>query len=349
MASKISIELGGHSIRAAIFENGKTSIIPLGYSDSPHSCPSVAVRVAPDKFYFGEYAKYWVFNEPCNFYHLPDIESSSPILDSLYTSLFKFVIEKIKREGWTLPYSCTIIVPTNYASSDPRKNRIANAAKEAGISIVDFQFDAIALCAKRASIAEKESLLVFDLGYTGLSVSVLHRINNALQLLSSVRDNEIGGRLFDALIIKDIETNIPTRTSESFMSELFLSNGIAECAAHIKEELSFKEEVTQSIISSDYSISRLKFSNMIAPIFSSAMQACKEAILQSGKEYSDIHQVVLCGGCSNIPLVANLITKHFVGNGSQSLKILHYSNTVDYKYDTCFGSFFSNYSYPLSF
>lgn len=349
MASKISIEIGGHSIRAAISENGKTSIIPLGYSDSPHSCPSVAVKVATDKFYFGEYAKYWVFNKPCDFYHLPDIESSSPILDSLYTSLFQFIVEKIKRGGWTLPYSCTVIVPINYATSDPRKNRIVNAAKEAGIPIVDFQFDAIALCAKRASIAENESLLVFDLGYTGLSVSVLHRKNNALKLLSSVRDNEIGGRLFDAQIIEDIEANMSTRVHESFMSELLLSNSIAECASHIKEELSFKEEVTQSILSSDYSISRFKFSNMIAPLFSSALQTCKEAIQQSGKDYSDIHQVVLCGGCSNIPLVADLITKHFTGNGSQPLTVLHYANTVDYKYDTCFGSFFSNYSYPLSF
>src|SRR4029079_7735359 len=51
-------------------------------------------------------------------------------------------------------------------------------------------------------------------------------------------------------------------------------------------------------------LSRSKFEQMIEDIVARAMEPCKKALSDAGKKVEDIHEVVLVGGSTRIPLVA---------------------------------------------
>lgn len=349
VSSSIAIEIGSHSIRAAIIINGKPIPIPLGFSSSPFSCPPVAVKTSADRFYFGDYAKYWVFNSPESFYHICDIEDSSELLQPIYKSLFDFVLCNIKNMGYEFPYSCIIIIPAYYASADPRKSRIKFAAERAGLKNVSFQSDAIAACMKGASIDNGETVMTFDFGYSGITISVIRRSNSGLDLVKSIRNDTIGGRRIDGLLIEEIEQSFSSYVSEDILANLLYMNNLAICAEQIKEELTYTDKCTQSIIQGEFTISRQHFVDLIAPLFSSVLLSCKEVLNSAGLKYSDIKQVFLLGGCSNIPFVQEFLKKQFIGNGCKSIRIINLASAPDYKHHACFGSVFSNNSSSLKF
>lgn len=348
-SNSISIEIGSHSIRAAIIINGKPKPIPLGFSSSPFSCPSVAVKTSTGRFYFGDYAKFWVFNSPETFYHICDIEDSSELLHSIFTSLFDFVLCQIKNMGYEFPYSCTIITPAYYASADPRRSKIKYAAESAGLENVSFQSDVIAACMKGASIDIGETVMVFDFGYSGITISLVRRSNSGLDLVKSIRNNSIGGRQIDGLLIEEIEKGISNSMGNDILANLLYMSNLAICAEQIKEELTYVDKCTQSIIQSKLTISRKHFDGLISPLFSSVLLSCKEVLNSSGLKYSDIKQVFLLGGCSNIPFVQEFLKKQFIGNGCVSIRIINLASTPDYKYHACFGSVYSSNSSSLVF
>ena len=347
------MEVGARSVRAAILTGRSAEPnpipIPLGYSSAPYSCPSVAVSVPHDGYLFGDRAKDWLYSNPGGFIHLADVHAGSIMFGKVYKALFLFVLDRVRQCGWERPTSCTVVVPTSYAVSDPRKQTIANAAKEAGISDVRFQYDIIALCSRKASLSDGESLLAFDLGYSGLSLSVVTRKASDLKLAGSVRNAEVGGRVFDGLLFEDILNGMSADFRNEILSNLLLSNGVAACAERVKEDLSRYTSVRQPAVTIEYSIDRDRFNGLIAPSFATVPQSCTEVLDQAGMGYGDIHQVILCGGCSAIPFVSDFLVKLFAENGNDTVQVSRFARTPDYLLEACLGGLNAIHSLKIVF
>ena len=58
-------------------------------------------------------------------------------------------------------------------------------------------------------------------------------------------------------------------------------------------------------------LSRSKFEQMIEDIVNRAMEPCKKALSDAGKKISDIHEVVLVGGSTRIPMVQAKVKEFF--------------------------------------
>jgi molecular chaperone DnaK len=58
-------------------------------------------------------------------------------------------------------------------------------------------------------------------------------------------------------------------------------------------------------------LSRSKFEQMIEPIVMRTMEPCKKALADAGKKISEIHEVVLVGGSTRIPLVQAKVKEFF--------------------------------------
>lgn len=347
--SELSIEVGSHTIRAAIRMNGKIEKIPLGYSSSSFDCPSVACRMSDDHYIFGDYAKYWVYSTPGNYLHIDDIQIGSEDYGSIYKSLFRFILNKIKQFKWAKPLSCRIVIPAYYPPSDPRKTILKQSAIDAGISDVSFVSDVNCICSKMASLSNGENALMFDFGYSGVTLTIVKRNNSHVEIIKSLRNTELGGRIIDEKIIQIIDMNIPESREMDLISKLMLNNMLAECAEYIKEELSFSDECIMPIIYNNHVFKRSELVNLISSGFSGVLQSCKELIFSAGLQYSDISQIILSGGCSNMPLVEEYILKYFIGNDNGKVRITNCAQSSDYKYLGCLGAFYSNYSSSLLF
>ena len=340
MASRIAIEVGSHSLRAVICIDRRTMQIPLGFSSSPYSCPSVAVRTPDGRIRFGDYAENWLFNAPGNFVHIADVEPSAELFYDIYRALPLLLSDRIRQCGWPLPTSCVIVIPAYYEALDPRRGIIESAVKSAGIQTVSFISDVAALCYKKVSLEEGRLALAFDLGYSGLTVSVVERKGNGFSVAGSVRDSSAGGRAFDSLIVKKIEESFETERIAG-LSRLSLAVKVAECAERVKEELSGCESSSHSFAAGTVSVSREEFLSMATPLLSRALSACKEALRLSDCPFTEISQILLCGGCSNIPCVRELLSQYFLGNGNGMAVIHSLSDNPDYKLDPCLGALYS--------
>lgn len=339
MASRIAIEVGSHSLRAVICIDRRTMQVPLGFSSSPYSCPSVAVRTPDGSIRFGDYAENWLFNAPGSFVHIADVEPSSELFSDIYRALTFFILDRVRQCGWELPTSCVIVFPAYYEAVDPRRGIIESAVKSAGIQTVNFISDVVALYYKKASLEEGRHVLAFDLGYSGLTVSVVERKGNGFSVAGSVRDISAGGRMFDSLIVEKIEEAFENEHPAG-LSRLFLAVKMAECAERVKEELSVCESCSHSFAAGTVSVSREEFCSMTAPLLSRALSACKEALRLSGCSFTEISQILLCGGCSNIPYVRELLSQYVIGNGNGRVDIHLLSSNPDYKIDACLGALY---------
>lgn len=343
MANSISIEIGSHSVRAAVWNGAKTELVPLGYSSAPYFCPSVAVCLDGDRFLFGDYAKNYIYTNPENFHHISDVDSQSQLAPVLYGALFRFIFDKAKCLTKGGLSECIIVVPSYYGKIDPRKTVLTDAARSVEMSEIRFMSDAEALCSGKVQIDNGSVILVVDWGYSGLTISSVYREEHNLKVKYS-KHNDFGGRYLDSLILSDVENSIPSIQLDGALSQLLIAGALGESAGHIKEELSHNETCQQSVIIGNYEISRSHFVNLAAKSFADALKLCKEVLDNSGLSFADIGQIVLCGGCSNIPYVMDLFSQYFVGNGNAKVKICRYSDRPGYQFDACLGAFVSNSS-----
>src|SRR5690606_2753702 len=58
-------------------------------------------------------------------------------------------------------------------------------------------------------------------------------------------------------------------------------------------------------------IGRPTFERMVEDIVARAMEPCKKALSDAGKKASDIHEVLLVGGSTRIPLVQQKVKEFF--------------------------------------
>src|SRR5262249_60399768 len=58
-------------------------------------------------------------------------------------------------------------------------------------------------------------------------------------------------------------------------------------------------------------LSRAKFEQMIEDIVARAIEPCRKALSDAGKKVSDIHEVVLVGGSTRIPMVQAKVKEFF--------------------------------------
>ncbi|HMG25136.1 MAG TPA: Hsp70 family protein, partial [Kofleriaceae bacterium] len=66
-------------------------------------------------------------------------------------------------------------------------------------------------------------------------------------------------------------------------------------------------------------LSRAKFEQMIEDIVARAMEPCKKALSDAGKKVSDIHEVVLVGGSTRIPMVQAKVKEFFAREPNRSV------------------------------
>lgn len=342
MGSNISIEIGTHSIRGAVMINGKPHKIPLGYPSSPYSCPSVAAKHHEGNFIFGDYANDFRFCSYGEFYHIADIEPSSDLYCPLYKGLANYISERLKRYGYAHPSSCTIIVPTFWGTVDPRKTKIENSFKAAGIDRISFIPDIVALCRYNAFLEENSPVIAFDFGYSGTTISIIKREGDRIAILATVRKENIGGRAINGILLKRIDSEKSLSTNSLTFPPLLLLEKQAECAERINEELSFSETVSQSFITDIYTLNRQEFFDMTKHLFISAIQSCKEILAKANLSFSNISKVLICGGCSNIPFIEDLVNKFFIGNCNKTIGLKKISEGADYSYYQCFGALYSN-------
>ena len=232
-----------------------------------------------------------------------------------------FILKNLAERARTVlghTISRAVITVPAYFTDAQRK-----ATREAG-EIAGLRVERIINEPTAASLAydidhrEASRILVYDLGGGTFDVSVVATENGVVEVLSSAGNNRLGGDDFDALIVERLNRHLESDAgSASLRKNRAVQARLLHAAEAAKRRLSSEpfvaiEEDNLALVSGKpvhltYELARIDFeADILDPLQGSLHQVTK-ALNDAGVRSHELDLVLLVGGSTRIPLVAQLL------------------------------------------
>ncbi|MER3464486.1 MAG: heat-shock protein Hsp70 [Chitinophagaceae bacterium] len=157
---------------------------------------------------------------------------------------------------------------------------------------------------------EEKTVAVYDLGGGTFDISVLHIANGIFEVLSTNGDTYLGGDDFDNAIVKYWQEQLKINDLE-LKENKSLAQLLRVTAEEAKKQLSAKEEFTTIIDGKEASLSRQTFETLAQPLVLRTITSCINALKDAKLTIDDIHEVVMVGGSTRVPLVKKTVSEFF--------------------------------------
>ncbi len=212
-----------------------------------------------------------------------------------------------------------ITVPAYF--TDAQRQATREAGRIAGLEVARIinEPTAAALSYESRSSGSRR-ILVYDLGGGTFDVSVVAIEDGVVEVLASTGDNHLGGDDFDALIVKRLNTHVESELGiEGAGDNLLLQARLRRASEQAKIELStqpFVRVEEDHIASVDgeprhlsFEVSRADFEQDLEEMLARTMQSVTTALNDAGVVPSQIDRVLLVGGSTRIPRIAQLLAE----------------------------------------
>ncbi|XP_061125028.1 heat shock 70 kDa protein 14 isoform X1 [Syngnathus typhle] len=160
-------------------------------------------------------------------------------------------------------------------------------------------------------------VLVYKLGGTSLSVTVLQVNGGMFRVLDTHTHHSIGGESFTQALAQHLATEFKRTfkhdVTENARAMLKLMNG-ADMAKHSLSTLGSANCFVDSLHDGtdfDCNVSRARFELLCSSLFNKSIQPIRSLLEQTKLSATDINKVVLCGGSARIPRLQQMIRDMF--------------------------------------
>ena len=213
-----------------------------------------------------------------------------------------------------------VTVPAYF--NDSQRQATKDAGKIAGLEVKRIINEPTAAALAYGLDKTKEQLIVvFDMGGGTFDISILEVGDKVVEVVSTNGDTHLGGDDIDHRLMDWLVAEFKKDTGIDVSKDKMVLQRLKESAEKAKIELSSVQETEVNLpyLTADATgpkhllkkISRSKFEQMIEDIVARAMEPCKKALADAGKKITDIHEVVLVGGSTRIPMVQARVKEFF--------------------------------------
>lgn len=222
-----------------------------------------------------------------------------------------------------------ITVPAYF--NDSQRQATKDAGAIAGLEVLRIinEPTAAALAYGFDKGKKEEKIVVFDFGGGTFDVSVLEVGDSVIEVKSTDGDSHLGGKDIDQKIINFLADEFKKESGIDLRSDTLALQRLDEAAEKAKIELStaMESEVNIPFITSDASgprhllvkISRAKLEELTAEFIDRAMAITKRAMEASGFSTSQINEVILVGGQTRMPKIAERVKEYFGKEPNKSI------------------------------
>ena len=250
---------------------------------------------------------------------------SSPELASIVLTKLKAAAEDYLGE----PVEEAIItVPAYFNDSQRQATKDAGTISGLKVQRILNEPTAAAL-AYGMTLKSLGKVAVYDLGGGTFDISILELQDGIYQVLSTGGDTYLGGEDFDQLIINWLVEEFQKETEIDLTGDRMALQRLKEAAEKAKCELSnsTQAEIVLPFISANQSgpkhlntvLNRTNFEKMIDPLLERTIEPCHRALKDAGLNPKDVDEVILVGGQTRTPKVAEVVTKVFGREPSRSV------------------------------
>src|SRR2546422_4590448 len=211
--------------------------------------------------------------------------------------------------------SAVITVPAYF--NDDQRQATKDAGKVAGLDVKRIINEPTA--ASLAYGLDKESdqtILVFDLGGGTFDVSVLEIGEGVFEVKATAGNTHLGGDDWDQRVIDWMVAEFKNAHGVDLANDKMAVQRLKEAAEKAKIELSSLQETTINLpfitatsdgpLHLDLSLTRAKFQELTTDLLESCRGPFEQAIRDAGLTKDEIDRVILVGGSTRMPAVADL-------------------------------------------
>lgn len=235
------------------------------------------------------------------------------------------ILQKMKKTAedylGTEVTDAVITVPAYF--SDSQRQATKEAGQIAGLNVrrIINEPTAAALAYGIDKADKDENIVVYDIGGGTSDVTVLNFGGGVFEVISTNGDSHLGGDDFDQVIIDWLVNEFKNDEGIDLSKDSMAVQRLKEAAEKAKIELSSNSstEINLPYISAEggvpkhlvKTLTRAKFEQLSAELIARLHTLCKEALSKSKLDKKEINEVILVGGSTRIPAVANVAKVEF--------------------------------------
>ncbi|MGX5357018.1 molecular chaperone DnaK [Kocuria sp. KH4] len=243
-------------------------------------------------------------------------EISARILMKLKTDAESYLGDKVT--------DAVITVPAYF--NDAERQATKEAGEIAGMNVLRIVNEptAAALAYGLEKGKEDELILVFDLGGGTFDVSLLEVGKDeddfsTIQVRATAGDNRLGGDDWDQRVVDWLLSQVRSKTGADLSKDKIALQRLKETAEQAKKELSSATSTNISLqylsvtpegpVHLDERLTRAKFEELTRDLLERTEKPFQDVIAEAGISVSDIDHVVLVGGSTRMPAVAETVQR----------------------------------------
>jgi molecular chaperone DnaK len=235
-----------------------------------------------------------------------------------------FILQKMKDTaeaylGETVDQA-VITVPAYF--NDSQRQATKDAGKIAGLEVLRIINEPTA--ASLAYGLDKKgsgTIAVYDLGGGTFDVSILEIGDGVFEVKSTNGDTLLGGEDFDQRVVDYLADEFKKEHGIDLRSDRLALQRLKEGGEKAKVELSsaMETDVNLPFITADQSgpkhlnikLSRAKLESLVDDLIQRTVEPCKKALKDAGLKASEVDEVILVGGMTRMPKVADTVKSFF--------------------------------------
>ncbi|MFJ6211847.1 molecular chaperone DnaK [Streptomyces sp. NPDC092296] len=230
-----------------------------------------------------------------------------------------FILQKLKRDAEAYlgekVTDAVITVPAYF--NDSERQATKEAGEIAGLNVLRIVNEPTAAALAYGLEKDDQTILVFDLGGGTFDVSLLEIGDGVVEVKATNGDNHLGGDDWDQRVVDHLVKTFQAGHGVDLSKDKMALQRLREAAEKAKIELSSSTETSINLpyitasaegpLHLDEKLTRAQFQQLTADLIERCKTPFHNVIKDAGIQLSEIDHVVMVGGSTRMPAVADLV------------------------------------------
>ncbi|MEU1668742.1 molecular chaperone DnaK [Streptomyces sparsogenes] len=323
MARAVGIDLGTTNSVVSVLEGGEPTVITN--AEGARTTPSVVAFAKNGEVLVGEVAKRQAVTNVDRTIrsvkrHMgTDWKINLDNKDFNPQQISAFILQKLKRDAEAYlgekVTDAVITVPAYF--NDAERQATKEAGEIAGLNVLRIVNEPTAAALAYGLEKDDQTILVFDLGGGTFDVSLLEIGDGVVEVKATNGDNHLGGDDWDQRVVDYLVKQFNNGHGVDLSKDKMALQRLREAAEKAKIELSSSTETTINLpyitasaegpLHLDEKLTRAQFQQLTSDLLERCKVPFHNVIKDAGISLSEIDHVVLVGGSTRMPAVAELV------------------------------------------